>query len=448
MLSSACDLLRRLDLLTDHNQITERGREVAEWPMHPRLARMLLEASERGSLTMGARLAALLSERDLLRGSGEREADITTRLDVLDDRAPIGAHVDRRSLSRVQRSAMLFERRLATRAVSKTGKSLDAAGLLALAYPDRIGRRRPSSEGRYLLTNGRGAAFRGADRLSRSEFLVAIDLDDRDREARILLAAALDRDTLHEIAGERLVKKSEVTWSAIEEAVIAREVVRLDSLILDEKTISKVTPDQSIPAMLEGIRSMGIDCLPWDADTQAFCARVELAKKRTLPVASQWPPFDKSTLLQSMEDWLSPWLEGVTRRAHLSRIPLMEALRFRLGMSRLRELDELMPTHLTLPTGSRTRIDYEDDLAPCASMRMQEVFGLASTPFIGDGAIPVTFKLLSPAQRPLQVTSDLSSFWRNAYSDVRKDMRGRYPRHYWPEDPLQAEPTRRARPRS
>ena len=448
MLSSACDLLRRLDLLTDHNQITARGREVAEWPMHPRLARMLLEAGERGSLAMGARLAALMSERDLLRNSGERETDIMTRLDVLDDRAPIGAHVDRSSLSRVQRSAMLFERRLATRKVSKKGKSLDAAGLLALAYPDRIGRRRTSSEGRYLLSNGRGAAFRGADRLSRREFLVAVDLDDRDREARILLAAALDRDTLHEIAGERLVKESEVTWSAIEEAVIAREVVRLDALILDEKPISKVPPDQSIPAVLEGIRSMGIDCLPWDTESLAFCARIELAKKRGLPVASQWPIFDKVDLLRSMEDWLSPWLEGVTRRAHLSRIPLMEALRFRLGSNRLRELDELLPTHITVPTGSRIRIDYEDDLAPCASMRMQEVFGLASTPRIGNGAIPVTFKLLSPAQRPLQVTSDLSSFWRNAYGDVRKDMRGRYPRHYWPEDPLQAEPTRRVRPRS
>ncbi|MEY2722000.1 MAG: ATP-dependent helicase HrpB, partial [Pseudomonadota bacterium] len=176
--------------------------------------------------------------------------------------------------------------------------------------------------------------------------------------------------------------------------------------------------------------------------------RIELAKKRGLPFASQWPIFNKVDLLRSMEDWLSPWLEGVTRRAHLSRIPLMEALRFRLGSNRLRELDELLPTHITVPTGSRIRIDYEDDLAPCASMRMQEVFGLASTPRIGNGAIPVTFKLLSPAQRPLQVTSDLSSFWRNAYGDVRKDMRGRYPRHYWPEDPLQAEPTRRVRPRS
>jgi ATP-dependent helicase HrpB len=153
-------------------------------------------------------------------------------------------------------------------------------------------------------------------------------------------------------------------------------------------------------------------------------------------------------LLATLEDWLTPWLEGITRRSHLARLPLAAALHFRLGNTAVRELDELLPTHVVVPTGSRIRIDYEDDLAPCASMRMQEVFGLASTPRIGGGAIPVTFKLLSPAQRPLQVTADLASFWRNAYTEVRKDMRGRYPRHYWPEDPLQAEPTRRVRPRN
>jgi ATP-dependent helicase HrpB len=153
-------------------------------------------------------------------------------------------------------------------------------------------------------------------------------------------------------------------------------------------------------------------------------------------------------LIQSIDTWLSPWLDGITRRAHLSKLPLLEALQFRIGADGVRRLDDWLPTHIVVPTGSRIRIDYIDDLAPCASMRMQEVFGLATTPRLALGKIPVTFKLLSPAQRPLQITSDLASFWRNAYADVRKDMRGRYPRHYWPEDPLQAEPTRRIKPRS
>lgn len=448
MLSSAHELLRRLGLLTDQNRITDRGKEIAGWPMHPRLALMLLEATDSGEITLGARLAALLSERDLLRAAGERDTDILTRLEILDGRTPSGAIVDRASLDRVRKSAALFEKRIVGRRARKPPRSLDAAGLLACAYPDRIGRRRSSGEGKYLLANGRGAAFRGPDRLSRSEYVVAVDLDDRDREARILLAAALDRTTLDNVAGQRTRRQREVFWSPADEAVIARETLRLDELILEEKTLTSLSAEQAVPAIIEGIRMMGISSLPWDAETRAFCARVELGRRKALRGTDQWPPFDETSLAQSLADWLSPWLEGITRQAHFSRISLMDALRFRLGTSGSRELDELMPTHIMVPTGSRIRIDYEDDLAPCASMRMQEVFGLSTTPRIGGGVIPVTFKLLSPAQRPLQVTSDLASFWRNAYAEVRKDMRGRYPRHYWPEDPLQAEPTRRVRPRS
>ncbi|MFM8586114.1 MAG: ATP-dependent helicase HrpB [Gammaproteobacteria bacterium] len=448
MLSAAYELLCRLGLLNELNQITERGKEVADWPMHPRLALMLLEAADCGESKLGARLAALLSERDVIRASGERDTDIMTRLDVLDEKVPIGVVVDRASLSRIRKSASIFERRLSDRSIDKSRTAIVAAGLLAYAYPERIGRRRSSGDGRYLLANGRGAVFRGADRLARSEFIVTLDLDDRDREARILLAAALDRSVLDQIAGHRMKRESEVVWSSTEDAVIARDILRLDELVLEEKTLSPIPPEKAVPAIIAGIRAMGLSVLPWDQEARSFCARVELARRYQLSGADQWPSFDETSLLRSLEDWLSPWLEGVTRRSHCSRIPLMDALRYRLGDRAIRELDDLMPTHLTVPTGSRVRIDYEDDLAPCASMRMQEVFGLASTPRIGGDTVPVTFKLLSPAQRPLQITSDLESFWRNAYTEVRKDMRGRYPRHYWPEDPLQAEPTRKVRPRS
>jgi ATP-dependent helicase HrpB len=448
MLSAARELLHRLGLMNDANQISSRGKEVSDWPMHPRLALMLLEAADRGESKLGARLAALLSERDVLRASGERDTDIMTRLDVLDEKVPMGAVVDRGSLSRVRKSASIFERRLSDRPIGKKLAPIEAAGLLACAYPDRIGRRRSSGDGRYLLANGRGAAFRGADRLARSEYIVALDLDDRDREARILLAAALDRSALDQIAGHRMKRESEVVWSSTDEAVIARDILQLDELVLEEKALSPIPPEKAVPAIIAGIRAMGLSSLPWDQESRSFCARVELARRHRLSRADQWLPFDENSLLLSLEEWLSPWLDGVTRRSHFSRVSLMDALRFRLGDRAVRDLDDLMPTHLTVPTGSRIRIDYEDDLAPCASMRMQEVFGLASTPRIGGGTIPVTFKLLSPAQRPLQITSDLESFWRNAYADVRKDMRGRYPRHYWPEDPLQAEPTRRVRPRS
>jgi ATP-dependent helicase HrpB len=202
----------------------------------------------------------------------------------------------------------------------------------------------------------------------------------------------------------------------------------------------------SAAAMLEGIRSLGLDALPWDDDSRDFVARCEFVRALGRSDLGVWPDFSPAALSADLA-WLEPFLDGITRRSQLGRLPLQDALRARLEYPQQRKLDELAPTHVGLPTGSNARIDYVDDNAPVASMRMQEVFGLAATPRIGAGAVPITFKLLSPARRPLQVTRDLASFWRNAYVEVRKDMRGRYPRHYWPENPLEAEPTRRVKPR-
>ncbi|MFM8845698.1 MAG: ATP-dependent helicase HrpB [Gammaproteobacteria bacterium] len=451
MLAAARALLRQLGALRDDGTLTPQGRELGDWPLHPRLAHLLLESAARGEPELGASLAALLSERDLLRSGPRqgaettRDVDVLTRLDALAGRAPAGAPIDRAALARARRAVDQFMRHLESRPSKKN--PLGPAGLLACAYPDRIGRRRTGGEGRYLLANGRGAVFVGATPLARSEFVVALDLDDREREARILLAAVLDRQSLEAAVGERIRHERELHWSSAEQLVVARDVVRLEALVLEEKPLLNLSGDVAVPAMIEGIRVMGLDCLPWDDDARAFCARIELARREELRQARDWPAFDRASLLATLEDWLAPRLTGMTRRAHLAKIPLMETLRFRLGNAASRELDDILPTHIVVPTGSRIRVDYEDDLAPCAAMRMQEVFGLATTPRIGGGAIPITFKLLSPAQRPLQITSDLASFWRNAYTEVRKDMRGRYPRHYWPEDPLQAEPTRRVRPR-
>jgi ATP-dependent helicase HrpB len=198
--------------------------------------------------------------------------------------------------------------------------------------------------------------------------------------------------------------------------------------------------------MLEGVRSLGVEALPWDDESRDFLARCEFVRALGRSDVGAWPDFSLTALADDLS-WLEPFLDGITRRSQLTRVPLMDALRARLDYPQQRKLDELAPTHVGLPTGSNARIDYVDDNAPVASMRMQEVFGLAATPRIGGGSVPITFKLLSPARRPLQVTRDLASFWRNAYVEVRKDMRGRYPRHYWPENPLEAEPTRRVKPR-
>ena len=438
-LASSRDLLRQLGALDAAGRVAPHGRAMQEFPAHPRLAHMLLKARELGAASLAAELAALLSDRDVLRaGGGPRDSDVRTRLEALHR-----GSLDRGTLDRVRRAQRSFEQQLGA---AGGNSAVDAGVLLGLAYPDRIARRRAGSEGRYQLSNGRGGVFAATESIAREEFIVAVDLDDREREARIQLAAPLAKPDLLEYFSGQLVRADELAWDERTESVIARRVLRLGQLIIEEKPLVDVPRDAAVAAMLEGIRSLGLGALPWDDDSRDFLARAQFVRTLGRGDLAEWPDFTMPALAQDL-GWLEPFLAGITRRSTLSRVPLLDALRSRLTYEQQRRLDELAPTHIGLPTGTRTRIDYASDNAPIASMRMQEVFGLAATPRIGGGAVPVTFELLSPARRPLQVTRDLASFWRNAYVEVRKDMRGRYPRHYWPEDPLQAEPTRRAKPR-
>jgi ATP-dependent helicase HrpB len=446
-------LLRRLGALDASGRVTAHGRAMHAFAAHPRLAHMLLRARELGDARAAAELAALLSERDVLRrgvrtpaGTHDRDSDVRSRLDVLRRKANIPNGVDRGALERVRRTERAFLKQLGVRD-DEAGTSVDPGVLLAFAYPDRIAKRRPGGDARYQLANGRGASFTSPEIIAREELIVAVDLDDREREARILLAAPLPRAALLEHFAGELVQRDEVAWDARSEAVLARRTVRLDELVLDDKPLPEVPPGSAAAALREGLRSLGLGALPWTDESRDFAARCEFVRTLGRTDVGDWPDCSETALLSDLS-WLEPYLAGVTRRAHLAKVPLAEALRARLTHAQQRLLDELAPTHIALPTGTRARIDYHDDNAPVAAMRMQEVFGLAATPRIGGGAVPVTFKLLSPAHRPLQVTRDLASFWRNAYVDVRKDMRGRYPRHYWPENPLEAQPTRRAKPRA
>jgi ATP-dependent helicase HrpB len=438
-LASARDLLRRLGALDAAGRVTAHGRAMQRFAAHPRLAHMLLKSPAFGAAPLAAELAALLSDRDVLKTAGPaRDSDIRTRLEALHR-----GTLDRGVLDRVRRAQRSFLQALGKGAEGSSAADL-AGVLLALSFPDRVGRRRPGADARYQLANGRGAVFEGAESIARREFLVAVDLDDREREARIRLAAPLEKDELLETFADDLVRGDELAWDEKTETVIARRVVRFGELLVEEKPLNAVPREASAAAMLDGVRRMGIASLPWDDEAEDFLARAAFV--HGLGRVADFPPFTKDALAADL-GWLEPFLDGVTRRAHLARVPLLDALRARLTYEQQRELDGLAPTHVGLPTGSRTRIDYRDDNAPVASMRMQEVFGLAATPRIGGGAVPVTFKLLSPGHKPLQITRDLASFWKNAYVEVRKDMRGRYPRHYWPENPLEAEPTRRAKPR-
>jgi ATP-dependent helicase HrpB len=445
-LSGARDLLARLGALDAAGRITPHGRAMHALAAHPRLAHMLLMARSLGAAAAAAELAALLSERDLLRAGGssrgrDRDSDIRSRLDLL--RRGGG---DRGVLERVRRAERAYRRELGDGDDASGAGRFDPGLLLAFAYPDRIAKRRAGGDGRYQLANGRGATFANPESVAREELIVAVELDDREREAQIQLAAPLAREALLEHFAADLVARDEVAWDARAEAVVARRTLRLGELVLEDKPLPNPPPGASAAALLEGLRSLSLDALPWDEENRGFVARCEFVRGLGRTDLGDWPDSSLAALASDLT-WLEPYLQGVTRRAHFDRIPLLAALRARLAHTQQRALDELAPTDVALPTGTRAPIDYIDDNAPCASMRMQEVFGLAATPRIGGGKVPITFKLLSPARRPLQVTRDLASFWRNAYVEVRKDMRGRYPRHYWPDNPLEAEPTRRVKPR-
>jgi ATP-dependent helicase HrpB len=465
-LASARDLLSHLGALDRDGRISSHGREMATIGVHPRLAHMLIRAREIDCLPLATELAALLSERDVMRGApGSRDGDVTTRVELV---RRGGGGVDGQSLQRVRRVSGDLLRQMSAggsrdgsaRGERGRGSARDAniapAGvLLGFAYPDRIGRRRGDTPGRYTLANGRGAHFTDVQSLAKQEFIVAVDLDDRDRDARILLAGSLTRADIEEFMPERLQREASVEWNSREQAVVARRLVRLDAIVLEEKPLNDVPVEASRAAMLAGVREMGVVSLPWGRDARDLQARMEFVRRAVGGEAAGgkdagadapgWPAVSDEALFVSLDAWLPTWLDGITRRDHLSRLPLIDALRGMLTWEQQRELDRLAPTHLKVPTGSQIRIDYLDESAPVVSVRLQEVFGLLDTPRLGGGRVPVTFKLLSPAQRPVQVTRDLAGFWRGSYADVRKDMRGRYPKHYWPENPLEAEPTRGVR---
>jgi ATP-dependent helicase HrpB len=446
--AQARQLLQELGALDRGGAVTAHGRLMAPLAMHPRLAHMVLKGIEIGHGALACDLAALLSERDIIKG--ERDADLHLRLQALHHPGD-AAGLDRAAAARVHRQAEQWRRqlRIAERDVPHGDRrgpplDLDRIGvLLAHAYPDRIAQRRPGAEPRYLLANGRGACFARHEPLSVSEYIVAAHLDGAHKEARVFLAAVVTRTELETYFSDLILAKDSIEWDGRNECVQARRQRRLGALILDDALLSDAGPEALTHAMLQGIRGMGIGCLPWGKALRTLQRRV-LFLHHLDP--QQWPDLSDGCLLATLEDWLAPYLSGVTRRAHLAGLDLHTVLTGLLNREQQRTLDDLAPVHLTVPSGSRIAIDYDHD-PPILAVRLQELFGLKETPRIAGGRVPLLIHLLSPACRPVQVTQDLAGFWARGYSEVKKDLKGRYPKHYWPDDPLQAQPTARARPR-
>lgn len=434
--AQARELLQRLEAVDVSGAVTKMGRTMAQTSLHPRLAHMLVRARGTEDETLAALLAALLTERDLLRAAAD--PDLRSRLEILRGEA---RGVDPGSLSRVRELA----RRFGARGPSVAGDDAEAGRLLAWAWPDRVAQRRAGGSGqRYLLANGRGAEIAQMSTLASAEYLVALDLDDAEGAvARIRLAAPLTRAQLEASLGTQVTEGVETEADTRDGKLRSRRVRRLGALVLEERRVD-TDPEQVLAALLAQLRRNGLEALAWGTASRRLLARLRFvgAQKN-----ADWPAFDEATLLTDAGTWLAPYLADRQSLAQLPEPSLIEALSSRLTHAQRGTLDSWAPTHVVVPTGSRIAVDYEDENAPCIEVRMQEVFGLADTPRIAGGKVPITLKLLSPARRPMQITRDLAGFWRGSYADVRKDMRGRYPRHYWPVNPLEAEPVRGARPR-
>jgi ATP-dependent helicase HrpB len=448
--AQALDLLRALGLCDAQGHLTTVGRRAADLGAQPRLGYLLLIAVEHGVAPLAADLAALLEERDPIRATPDegRSADVELRLHALadhrDGRRPARG-VDLAALVRIERAARHWRRLLDAQGEGRAPE-LGAGALLSLAFPDRIARRRGRHGGRYLLCSGRGAALAEGDPLAAAELIVAAHLDAGVAEGRIHLAASVRLAELRGLHGAHIVIEDEVMWDDAVQRVRAERTERLGALVLSRLPLHAPPADAVLAALCAGLRDAGIEALPWDDAARQLQARVAFVRRHD--PAGAWPDLDDRTLSDTLTEWLGPWMAGISRLDELRRLNLREVLVGLLDWPQRQALDRLAPETIEVPSGSRKRIDYLAGDPPVLAAKLQEMFGLVDTPCLCDGRVALMLHLLSPAQRPVQVTQDLRGFWDRGYAEVRKELRGRYPKHPWPEDPWHAPPTAHTKSRS
>lgn len=447
--AQARDLLERLGALQPEGGLSRHGQAMAELPAHPRIAHVLLRGHALGLTQQACDLAALLGERDILRGGG---ADVHSRLALLvgDQRLPRGAQGSTQRARQLARQYRAHLRGTPGDSVKDPEHPRWAGCLLALAYPDRVARQRQAGGGDYRLANGRAAQFGEPDALMKHAWLAIADLGSRQgqREERIYLAADLDPVLFETVLGEQVRQVDILEWDEREGALRAERQRKVGELVLDRQPLPDLDADARAQALAGLVRRKGLELLPWTPELRQWQARVALLRSLDLAQTgtSDWPDLSDTALLASLEQWLAPYLGKVTRLSHFAQLDLSSILRNLLPWPLPQQLDNQAPQTLAVPSGSNIRIDYSEQ-PPVLAVRLQELFGLAETPRIAGGRQVLKLHLLSPGRRPVQVTQDLASFWRTTYDEVKKDLKGRYPKHYWPDDPLVAEATARAKPR-
>ncbi|MCC6947480.1 MAG: ATP-dependent helicase HrpB [Bradyrhizobiaceae bacterium] len=431
-LAEARALLAELDALDAAGRITEKGRRLAQLPLPPRLSAMIVAAAEEGEALLAAEIAAVVSERNL----GGDDIDLAHRVENF-----------RRDRSRRATEARNMAGRWAAQAGGKQRQtSTEHAGsLLALAFPDRVAKARAGRHGEFLLENGRGARLDPAHSFAREKYLAVAELAGTAAEARILLAAKIDEAEIERRFASHIVETTEVAFDDKTMSVRGRALRKLGVIALAEKPLPVQAGEASAAALAEGIAKLGLDRLPWNNELRQWLDRARFMRALE---GEPWPDLSETRLKETAAEWLAPFLTSRTALSQISGDDLSRAVRALLPHDLARRLDKEMPTHLVVPTGSRIPIDYAAEQGPTAAVRVQELFGLDAHPKIGGGKLPLILALTSPAGRPIQVTRDLPAFWRGSWAEVRREMRGRYPKHPWPEDPRTAAPTRRAKPRA
>jgi ATP-dependent helicase HrpB len=430
-LAEARALLRELGAIDADNRITEEGKKLHRLPLPPRLARMVVDAARNGEGKLAAEIAVILTER----GIGGDDVDLRRRLEAFGRDRSRRAEEARRTAQRWA-DIVKFDHR-------ETNEE-NAGALLALAYPDRIAKSRGADDGTFLLANGRGATIDAGSSLARSPYLAVAELTGTAAQSRIVLAAAITLAEIEGRFGERIEAREQVKFDEESMSLRGRRIRRLNAIVLNEQPLSLAATEETAAILADGIAKMGLDRLPWSAALTQWRGRIAFLREAE---GAEWPDLSNYALARRAQDWLAPLLTDKVAISQLHANELADALGAQLPYALRRRLDVEAPTHFAAPSGSHVPIDYEAEGGPKIAIRVQELFGLDRHPTIAAGRVPLVIELLSPAHRPVQVTRDLPGFWRGSYAAVKTEMRGRYPRHPWPDNPLAAPATRRAKPR-
>jgi ATP-dependent helicase HrpB len=447
----AAALDRELGALDADGRLTEEGKALRALPLAPRLARMVLEAARHGAAERAAELAMLLSER----GLGGNDADLSHRLDRLrGDRSKRARDATRLAGNWARAAkAALPARAVSSRPSSASGggtgrgpvetRSLSDAAMIALAFPDRLAKSR-GGNGEFLMANGRAASLPVEDPLSRAPFLAVAELTGRAAQARILAACALDAEEVEAIAGARIETRDETVFDAASASLRRRRSRRLGAIRLAEQNLPIEPNAESALALARGVAALGVSRLPWTKGQAQLRDRVAFLRRAE---GAEWPDLSDEALAAGVDDWLAPYLVGRVALGDIAPGDLDAALAHLLPYELSRRIEAEAPSHFETPAGARHALDYAAPNGPLLSVRVQELYGLSQHPTLARGRAPLTLELLSPAHRPIQTTRDLPNFWAGSWNEVKKEMKGRYPRHLWPDDPAHAAPTTRAKPR-